>query len=336
MLLSGCCAVSDTPAVWQWARSIHDFGFLQPSRSLMSRAHRRRAARELGDLFEEVVVHVPEERDARRERVGVDAALHGALEVAERAGEGERRLPDGGRAGVAHVVAADADRVEARHHGGAYSIVSTTSSTDASGGKMNSFCAVYSLRMSFCVVPVSTRRRCRALRRRRSTSPITPAGALIVSEVDTSSSGMPSNSACRVDDGVDGDADLADLAPVDRVVGVEAEQRRQVEVGRQAGLAVGEQVLVAAVGVFGLAEPGDLADRPRPAAVHRRVGAAGVGVLAREAEVALLVEVLEVGARVEVLDRKARQRRVIRRGGAGPVRSPWRGARSSIARRPRP
>ena len=62
---------------------------------------------------------------------------------------------------------------------------------------MNSFWAVYSLRMSFCVVPVS---RDPAIPRSSATTRYiassTAAGALIVSEVETSSSGMPSNSAC--------------------------------------------------------------------------------------------------------------------------------------------
>jgi hypothetical protein len=112
-----------------------------------------------------------------------------------------------------------------------------------------------------------------------------------------------------VDHRVDRDPDLADLAAVDRVVGVVAEQRRQVEVGREAGLAVGEQVLVAPVGVLGLAEAGDLADRPRAAAVHARVRPAREGILAGQPDVALVGDPREIGRRVDVLDREARQRR---------------------------
>ena len=46
-LLSGCCAVSVTPAVWVWNLSIQDFGFWAPKRSRMILAHMRRAARNL-------------------------------------------------------------------------------------------------------------------------------------------------------------------------------------------------------------------------------------------------------------------------------------------------
>jgi hypothetical protein len=47
MLFSGCCAVSDTPAVWVWKRISHDRGFLAPNVSRSSRAQIRRAARYL-------------------------------------------------------------------------------------------------------------------------------------------------------------------------------------------------------------------------------------------------------------------------------------------------
>ena len=42
---SGCCAVSCTPAVWVWNRSIRLFGLVAPKVSFMIFAHTRRAAR---------------------------------------------------------------------------------------------------------------------------------------------------------------------------------------------------------------------------------------------------------------------------------------------------
>ena len=42
---SGCWAVSDTPDVWTWVRSCHDRGSRAPTRSRISVAHIRRAAR---------------------------------------------------------------------------------------------------------------------------------------------------------------------------------------------------------------------------------------------------------------------------------------------------
>ena len=44
-LFCGCCAVSVEPPVCAWKRSASAFGFVAPKRSLMIRAHSRRAAR---------------------------------------------------------------------------------------------------------------------------------------------------------------------------------------------------------------------------------------------------------------------------------------------------
>ena len=73
----------------------------------------------------------------------------------------------------------------------------------------------------------------------------------------------------------DRDAALPDLALGAGMVGVVAHQRGKVEGHREPGLTPLQQELVALVGVFGGAEPGELAHGPEPAAVHRRVDAAG-------------------------------------------------------------
>ena len=44
-LLYGCCAVSETPAVWLWNRSFHDRSFFAPKRSRIASAQICRAAR---------------------------------------------------------------------------------------------------------------------------------------------------------------------------------------------------------------------------------------------------------------------------------------------------
>ena len=70
-----------------------------------------------------------------------------------------------------------------------------------------------------------------------------------------------------------------------------------------------EQVAEALVGLLGRAEPGELAHRPQPPAVHRRVHAARERKLARVADVALGVVLGQVLLRVEGLDRLAGDRR---------------------------
>jgi len=47
MFTSGCCAVSDTPAVWVWNRHRHELGSVAPYRSRIHRAQMRLAARYL-------------------------------------------------------------------------------------------------------------------------------------------------------------------------------------------------------------------------------------------------------------------------------------------------
>ena len=74
MLTSGCCAVSETPAVCVWKRS--------SQRSLVPRAEAvAQLARPdpprgavLRDLLEEIEVRVEEEREPRRELVDVEPA----------------------------------------------------------------------------------------------------------------------------------------------------------------------------------------------------------------------------------------------------------------------
>ena len=114
-LFSGCCAVSDTPAVWLWKRIRHEAGIARAEGvAHLARPDAARGA-VLRDLLEEVDVRVEEERQPRREVVDGQAALDRGLHVGEAVGERERQLLLRGRAGLADVVAGDRDRVPARH-----------------------------------------------------------------------------------------------------------------------------------------------------------------------------------------------------------------------------
>ncbi len=100
-----------------------------------------------------------------------------------------------------------------------------------------------------------------------------------------------SEEALHVLDGVDGDADLADFADGHGVVGVVADLGGEIEGDGEAGGAVREEEFVAAVGLLGIAHAGVLAHGPESAAVHGGLDAAGVGILAGVAQVAVGVEV---------------------------------------------
>ena len=86
------------------------------------------------------------------------------------------------------------------------------------------------------------------------------------------------------------------------MVGVAAHLRGEVEGDGEAGLAVLREVLEAGVGLLGGAETSVLAHGPGLAAVHGRVGAAGVGVLARVPELLGVVEAFEIVGPVDGFD----------------------------------
>ena len=124
---------------------------------------------------------------------------------------------------------------------------------------------------------------------------------------------------------VDRDALAADLAEAERRVGVVAHQRRHVERGREPGLALLEQVAEALVGLDRGAEAGELAHRPQPPAVHRRVRAARERIRAGKPDPLLR---RQVGGRVERPDLLAAERLEARgalgrrRVGVEPMRVP--------------
>ena len=296
----------------------------------------------LGDLLEEVDVRVEDPRQPRRERVDVDAALAHRLDVGDRVGEAEGDLLDRRRAGLAHVVAGQRDRVEARRV--------RRAPGDQVGGQPQRGLGRVDERAARDVLLEHVVLRGAGDLARAATPCLsatatyiatsTGAGALIVIEVETRSSGNAVEDGLHVGERVDRDADLADLAGRALVVGVEPHLGRQVEGGREAGLALGEQELEALVGRLGRAEAGVLADRPVAAAVHRRLDAARERVLAGEAEVALVVEVLRRARACRCGPSRARRgsrsprgaRRTSRaRGPAGPPPSGAGRSRSSAS-----
>ena len=71
--------------------------------------------------------------------------------------------------------------------------------------------------------------------------------------------------------GIDRDPAVPNLAERPRIVGIAAHERGHVEGNRQPAGALGEDHLVALVGLLRVPEPGELPDRPRLAPVARRV-----------------------------------------------------------------
>ena len=103
--------------------------------------------------------------------------------------------------------------------------------------------------------------------------------------------------------GVDRHSDLADLTAGNRLVRVVTHLGRQVEGHRKATGAGLDQLVVALIGLFGVAEASVLAHCPRPARVHRRVNPTSEGELPRRPEPIRGVEALERRRVVDLGDR---------------------------------
>ena len=232
---------------------------------------------ELRDLFDEVVVRVEKEGDARRERVDVEAALDRGSDVLQTVRECERDLLHGRRAGFANVVAGDGDRVPARH----FARAELEDVGDDAERRRRRKDVSAARRILFEDVVLN-----RAVEFR-------PGDAATLRDHDQQ---REENRGRRVDrhrdghavernlveerfhvgDGVDGDADFSDFASRARVVRIHPDLRRQIERDGESGRAALEQVTVAFVGFDGGGKPGVLAHRPELSAIHRRLRTARV------------------------------------------------------------
>ena len=282
MLFSGCCAVSVAPPVWMCVRSFQRVRILRAEAlAQQPRPHASQRA-VLRDLLEEVVVRVEDPRDARRHLVDVDAGALARLHVRDRVGEREADLLRRRRAGVADVVAADADAVELRRVARAVGDqvrrqpqrlarrIDVRAARDVLLQhvvlrRAHDVARRHALLLCHDHVHRDEHGRGRVDRHRRAHAVERDAGEHLL----------------HVRQRVDRDADLPDFRIGVRVVGVHADLRRQVERDRETGLPLPEQELEPLVGLGRRAEAGVLAHRPEAAAVHRRLHAARVRILAR-------------------------------------------------------
>ena len=167
-LLYGCCAVSETPGGLRVGAQLPaTAGPWRRSGRASRRAQMRRAARNLA-ISSKKSLCTSQKNESRGAKSSTSMpALHALLDVADAVGEGEGQLLDRRRSGFADVVAADRYRVPACGMCLAQnSIMSTTMRTAGRGGTIHSFCAMYSLSMSFWMVPPELRHAGRPASRR--------------------------------------------------------------------------------------------------------------------------------------------------------------------------
>ena len=194
-LLSGCCAVSDWPDVCAWKRSLCERLSVAPKVSRISWAQMRLAARNLPISSKKLLCTLKKKlslgansstlnprscacRTYSNPSASVNASSCTALDPASRMWY--PLILMGFQRGTCLA---------------ANSTVSVTSRIDGLGGKMYSFWAMYSFRISFWMVPpiLSSEDPCFSAKARYIAQMIA-AGALMVIEVVTWSSLMPSNS----------------------------------------------------------------------------------------------------------------------------------------------
>ncbi len=253
---------------------------------------------ELGDLLEEIDVRVEEEGEARREDVDVQAAAQAQFDVAEAVGQGVREFLRGRRARLADVVAGDGERLVRRD--GRRAVLHQV----ADQAEVRLRAEEPLLLRDVLLEDVRLERAVEGGR----------VDALALGGDDVHAEDGDGRSADRHGRGdvaqrdvpeqglhvggrVDGDPAVPDLAEGAGIVGVAAHQRGHVERHREAPAAVGQNQLVALVGLPRVAEPGELADRPGAAPVAGRIQAAREGILARPADpLEALVPVAGAGA----------------------------------------
>ena len=184
--------------------------------------------------------------------------------------------------------------------------------------------ATYSFSTSFCAVPETFSRGTPCLSATATyIATRTGAGALIVIEVETRSSGMPSNTVS-----MSASESIATPTWPTSPAARSSSESRPICVGRskaveRPGWPCESRNLKRSLVASGVPKPGVLADRPGAAAVHRRLDAARERVLAREAEVALVVEVRDVLGRVEAVGLEAGERLEAPRAARRTSRAPW-------------
>ena len=256
-----------------------------------------------GDFFKKIVVRIEKERKARREIVHCQAPPDAPLDVFDAVTQRERELLNGRGAGLADMITADGDGIEPRRMA-CPKLERVNHQPQRRLGRID----VLLLRDVFLEDIV--------LKRPRQQLPIR---ALLFchGQIHGPDDGRGRVYSHRCRDFGERDAieehlhirkrtygypALAYFALRERMIGVVAHQRRQIESHGEPSLALLQQIPEARVGIFGSAEAGKLAHGPQPATIHRRVNAARVGRLAGPPQVALSLPVNKIGCRIKLAD----------------------------------
>ena len=254
-----------------------------------------------GNLLKEIVVRVEEKAESRTEIVHFESAPPSPLHILHSVVQRERQFLQCRRSGLANVISADGNGVEARRELGA-----KLEGIDYQPHRRRRRIDIFLLRDVLLENVV--------LNRPRNLVPVCP---LLLRHDQVH---RPQNRCRRIDghrdcglfqvnpaeenfhvfQRIDGHAALANLAFARGVVGVVAHQRGQIEGDGESTAAMLEQILVALVGLLGRCEAGELPHGVKLAPISGGVNAARVRRLAGVAEIFFLAPVFgQIGMRVE-------------------------------------
>ena len=270
---------------------------------------------ELRDLFENVVVCVPEEGETACERIDAEACLDRSLDVGDAVRNGECNLLRCRGAGLADVVARDGNRVPVRDVLGAiFKDVRDEAHGRARREDVRTACCILLQNVILDGALELVRRdalllrHCDVHRKKDGRRRVDRHGRGDLAEIDLVKEDL------HISKGVDRNADLADLALGDRIRGVVADLRREVKCAGESRCTALDEVTIALVGLFRRGESCVHAHRPEASAVHRRLHAARVRIDAGETDVLCIVRLLNVERGVESLLGDVRTCRELCRG----------------------
>ena len=240
---------------------------------------------ELGDLFQEIIVRIEEERKLLGKTVHVQPGLDRCLHIGDAVRQRESHLLHRRRTGLADMVAGDADRVPVRHFGLAEAENIRNQAhrrrrredIGAAGDIFLQNIVLDRTAQLPCLhtLPLCHRDIHRQQHRRRGVDRHT---GRHLAQRD-----FPEQRR-HIIQRRDRHAHLAHLAHRNRVIGIVADLRRQVESHRKSRLPLLQQIAVALVRLLGAGVPGILAHRPEAPAEHRWLHAARKRIFAREAQ----------------------------------------------------
>src|SRR5215469_7327939 len=263
----------------------------------------------LGDFFEQVVVGVEKKRKLGREFVDAEARIKRGLHVSDGVSERKSHFLDGGRARFANVVSGDRDgiptwevisapgeNVSDDAHRGAYGI-----NVRAAGDVFLQNVILHGTG-EFVQIRALFLRHSNIKTEKNRGRRVDGHGSGDFYERDAVEKHF------HVFEGIDGHPDFADFAERERMVGVQADLRGEIERDGKASLAFAQEIAIAPVGFDCRAKAGVLAHGPEAAAIHGGVDAAYVRKFARKTKSGFGIPRAKTLPRIERVKWQARER----------------------------